>query len=180
MGILSLTITKRSAWQFVTFGSGGVGIGFVAIAGGQVVLKDPSGSDHTYTYAGAGGGLSAGLKIPKIGKVQINTRAGSVTGSVGPTAFPSTGTVFLTDNAGSDLTESDIRGTCAFTEAGGGLIAGGSGVAMYVGVNPLLLAVPLYGIQLFLNSAKGVILMAGLNVGIQAQVGISGCVGAIG
>jgi len=38
----------------------------------------------------------------------------------------------------------------------------------------------MFGTKLFINSAKGVILMAGLNVGIQAQVGISGCATVIG
>jgi hypothetical protein len=180
MGWLSLTVTKESAWQFVTFGSGGVGLGYFAAGGGQVVLKSPSGTDSTFTYGGAGVGLSAGLKIPKLGKVQINTKKGGLTGSVGPMQMPSTGKVFLTDNASGELSESDIRGVCAFTEAGGGLLAGASGVAMYVGMNPFLMAIPVVGPQLFINSAKGIILMAGANIGIQAQVGISGCVGVIG
>lgn len=174
-----LTITKQSGWEFVTFGSGGLSVGFVAAEGGTVVLKDLSGEERQFYYGGAGGGLSAGLKIPKIGKVRIKSRAGDITGNVGPTAFPSTGALFVTDNcSGDDLTESEIQGPCAFIDVGAGLIAGASGTAMAVGLNPLYLmalaagpmATP-FAAQLLISSAKGVLLMAGLNVGIQAQIG---------
>jgi hypothetical protein len=183
MALLSVTVTKTSAWDFVTFGSGGVGLGYFAAEGGTIVLKNPStGIDESFYYGGAGVGLSAGLKIPKIGKVQINTKKGPLTGSGGPTAFPSTGTVLVTDACpGTDLTRSDIQGLCCFTEVGGGLIGGGSAAAMYIGLDPIRLAafagsvIPVIGMslasQFFLASAKGMILMAGLNVGLQAQIG---------
>jgi hypothetical protein len=92
MSILSAKVPHPSAWQFVTFGSGGVGVGFVAAGGGQVVLKDPSDVDQTFTYGGVGVGLSAGLKIPKLGKIKIP--APKNTATAGPMAFPSTGAVF--------------------------------------------------------------------------------------
>ncbi len=50
----------------------------------------------------------------------------------------------------------------------------------YAGNRRILLAISMFGTQLFLNSAKGVILMAGLNVGIQALVRISRCLGVNG
>ncbi len=173
-----LTITKQSDWEFVTFGSGGLSVGFFAAEGGTVVLKDLSGVERQFYYGGAGAGLSAGLKIPKIGKVRIKSRGGDVTGNVGPTAFPSTGSLYVTDNcSGSDLTESEIQGPCAFIDVGAGLIGGGSATGMAVGLNPLYLAAlaagpiaPFAG-QLLISSAKGILLMAGLNVGIQAQIG---------
>ena len=174
-----LTVKKESAWEFVTFGSGGLSLGYFSAEGGTVVLKDLSGTDQQFIYGGAGAGLAAGLKIPKIGKVQVNTRKGPLTGNVGPTAFPSTGKLFVTDNCeGNDLTKTDIQGLCSFIEVGAGLIAGGSGVAMAVGLNPLYLASILggplaipFGGHLLISSAKGVLLMAGVNVGIQAQIG---------
>lgn len=180
MGIMSLSVKHKSAWEFVTFGSGGISVGFFAAEGGTIVLKDPTtGNDVNFYYGGAGAGLSAGLKIPKIGKVQINTRKGPVTGSLGPTEFPSTGTFLVTDSCETDeLKLSDIQGLCAFGEVGGGLIAGGSACAMYVGLDPVrllsLAALPFAAptaIQFYLNSAKGILLMAGLNVGLQAQIG---------
>ncbi|MFN7929740.1 MAG: hypothetical protein U0Y68_17710 [Blastocatellia bacterium] len=171
----SIWVTRQSAWQFVTFGSGGLSLGVVAAEGGTVVLRSPQSREETFYYGGAGVGLAAGLKIPRIGRVQINTPRGPLTGSGGPTAFPSTGSLFITASFdGSELSLSDIQGPCIFTEVGGGIIGGGSACAMYVGINPLtlpLISVPAFGPQLVLNSAKGLLLMAGLNVGLQAQIG---------
>ncbi len=171
----SVQIKKSSAWQFVTFGSGGLSLGVVAAEGGTVVLQSPSRREEIFYYGGAGVGLSAGLKIPKIGRVQIKTRRGPLTGSGGPTEFPSTGKLLITDSfQGEELLLSDIQGPCMFTEVGGGIIAGASACAMYVGINPLilpLLSVPSFGIQMVINSANGLLLMAGLNVGLQAQIG---------
>jgi hypothetical protein len=182
MALLSVTVTKSSAWDFVTFGSGGIGLGYFAAEGGTIVLKNPStGIDESFYYGGAGVGLSAGLKLPKIGKVQINTRKGPLTGAGGPTAFPSTGTVMVTDACpGADLTTSDIQGLCCFTEVGGGLIVGGSAAGMYVGLDAVRLAafaasaLPFgssLASQFLLASAKAIILMAGINAGLQAQIG---------
>ena len=67
----------------------------------------------------------------------------------------------------------DIQGLCVFCEVGGGIIGGASAIAMLVGVNPLLLGIPVIGPALVCDSAKGMILMAGLNVGVQAQVGVA-------
>lgn len=174
MGLIVL-IKKSSAWQFVTFGSGGLSLGLFSAAGGKVVLQSPTGIIKTFYYGGAGAGLSAGLKIPKIGKVQIKTIKGPLTGSGGPTEFPSTGKLLVTDSfQGEELLVSDIQGPCIFTEVGGGIIAGASACAMYFGIDPLrlsLLGMPVIGAQLAINSAKGMLLMAGLNVGIQAQIG---------
>lgn len=178
---LAVTIKKESAWKFNTFGSGGLSVGFVAVSGGQVVLNDPSGTATTFTYGGAGGGLSAGLKIPKIGKLQIKTPKGGATGSAGPFAFPSTGALYITDAFGGDeLAKGDIQGLCAFVEVGGGIIGGGSGIAMLLDLNGWWLAGIPATAPLLLGSASAVLLMAGLNVGVQAQVGGSAFLGYIG
>jgi hypothetical protein len=180
----TMTVKKASAWKFVTFGSGGLSLEFVAAEGGQAILQDPKGVQDAFTYGGIGAGLSLGLKIPKIGKLRIPTKRGALTGGVGPTAFPSTGEVFITSSfSGNELSRSDIQGVCAFVEAGGGLLGGGSGTAMLLNLNarllPLVLApvVGSLGTQLFLNSAKGILLMAGLSVGLQAQVGVAAYLG---
>ncbi len=182
---LTASTNKPSSWKFVTFGSGGISVGFVAGSGGQVVLEDPSGANHTFTYGGVGAGLSAGLKIPKLGKIQIPTKKGPATGAVGPFSFPSTGSVFVADDlSGGELKKSDIQGLCMFGEVGGGLIAGASATGMFVGLDPLKLAlligVPGFGAQLFLNSAKGMVLMAGVNAGVQAQIGGAVYLGYLG
>ncbi len=172
---LSVNVTRPSAWQFVTFGSGGLSLGVVAAEGGTVVLQSPSNREETFYYGGVGAGLSVGLRIPRIGRVQINTPRGPLTGSGGPTAFPSTGRLLITDSFhGQELALSDIQGPCLFTEVGGGILAGASACAMYVGINPLvlpLLSMPSFGPQLVINSANGLLLMAGVNVGLQAQIG---------
>ena len=181
---LTTPVRKVSAWQFVTFGSGGLSVGILAGGGGQMILKDPSGTDQTFTYGGVGAGLSAGLKIPKLGKIQVPTPKGPATGSAGPMAFPSTGMVLAnTDLPGGDLTKSDIRGLCIFAEVGGGIIIGGSGTSMFIGLDPILLpmvSLPGIGPQIFLNSAKGMILMAGVNAGVQAQIGGTIYIGYLG
>lgn len=175
-----MMVKKISAWKFNTFGSGGLSLGFVSVSGGEVILNDPTGKATTFYYGGGGVGISLGLKIPKLGKVKIGPLKG-VSGSAGPTAFPSTGTLLITDNfAGNEFTQSDIQGVCMFVEAGGGLIAGGSGTVMLLDLNPLYIPLALvssYGAQLLTNSAKGILLMAGANVGIQAQIGIVGYYG---
>ena len=187
MGLMGLTsnVNKFSAWDFVTFGSGGVSVGYVAVEGGQMILKSPAGKDVTFIYGGAGAGLSVGLKIPKLGKIQIPTPKGPLTGSGGPMAFPSTGKVLAADNLpGGDLSESDISGLCMFAEVAGGIIGGGSGTAMFIGLNPIylsaLVGLPSFGAQLLLNTARGMILMAGLNVGTQAQIGGAVYLGYLG
>jgi hypothetical protein len=173
-----------SAWAFETFGSGGLGLGLIAAGGGTVILRAPSGEAHQFYYGGAGVGLSAGLKLPKIGKVQIPIKKSGLTGAVGPTSFPSTGMVLKTINASRpDLTQSDISGLCVFIDVGGGLIAGAGGTCLLFGI-PLqygpLLVVPGIGGQLFMNAARGILLMAGANVGVQAGGGIAGMIGYMG
>ena len=181
-----LLIKKDSAWQFVTSSSGGIGIEFVMAEGGTIMLKDPSGSPVNFTYGAAGAGLSAGLKLPKIGKlkVQPKIKGKTVGGGVAPAEFPNLGKLYILDwFQGDELKRSDITGVCAFAQVGGGLIGGGSAYAMVLGMSPLYLAaavaastVPgnplaLMAAKALLNSATSVLLMAGLNVGLQAGGG---------
>jgi hypothetical protein len=176
---LSLIVKKSSAWQFVTSSTGGVGVEFVALEGGTIWLQDPRSQVVTFHYGSAGVGLAAGLKLPKIGKLELKLRGKTVGGVIAPGAFPNTGKVYVLETfSGDELTASDIRGVCAFTEVYGGVIGGGSATAMIFGMNPVWLAVavaagPMASLPMMkmLSTATGVLLMAGVNVGIQAGVG---------
>ena len=190
---MSYIVKKDSAWEFVTSSTGGLGVEFVAAEGGAIYLKDPAGTQHVYRYGAAGAGLSAGLKIPKFGKINIpKVKGKSVGGVAAPAAFPNTGKIYILESfAGDELAESDFRGVCAFVEAGGGLVGGGSATAMIFGMSPLWLAAymasvnpmflaasPFIGSKLF-STAKGILLTAGLNVGVQAGGGIAAFIGGI-
>jgi hypothetical protein len=174
------TIKRESAWKFETFGSGGISI-VVSGTVGTVELTDPGGKLTSFWYGGIGAGPSGGLRLPKFGKVKLKG-----TGTVAPTWFKSTGVVLVTDNCpGDDLTISDLRGVCAFVEAGAGLIGGGSGLVMLAGLREstswwqkaLSGVSALYNVYSTLNSARAVIPMAGLNVGVQAGWGVTGYIG---
>ncbi|HMF58463.1 MAG TPA: hypothetical protein VK619_19115 [Pyrinomonadaceae bacterium] len=199
-------IKKKSAWQFVTCEGAALSLGYVTASGGWILLSDPSKREVKFYYGGAGGGLSAQIKIPKIGKKQIDIPP--VTGAGSEAAFPSMGELFITTGfQGNELRKSDIEGTCAFVEIGIGVIAGVSGTLMLLGVDPFLLAkaaqqmghaVPItdkgtlatvdpnramstviedIGFRQLFNSARAVLRMGGINVGIQAGAGVSGCLG---
>lgn len=101
-------------------------------------------------------------------------------------AFPSFGKVFVSDALVSrDLTEDDITGPCIYTEVGGGLVVGGSATALLFGLDPKLLALsvalnasPAASIiaagtvnRQLLQSAKGAVVMAGMNADAQAGGG---------
>lgn len=66
----TIHIVRQSQWEFVTSGTGGIGIGYFAAGGGEEVLKSPSGENKGFYYGSAGVGLSIGIKrIPKIGRI---------------------------------------------------------------------------------------------------------------
>ena len=184
-------VRKDSAWSFVTSSSGGLGLEFVVVEGGMIYLQDPQGTQQPFKYGAAGAGLSAGFKLPKIGKLQIPIKGRGLTGGVAPAAFPNAGKLYVLDSCPSDdLTRDAIRGVCMFAEIGGGLVAGVSGTAMIFGMSPAWLAAfaaagpvnPLAMMYLenkLLSTATGILVMGGLNVGIQAGGGIGGYVGGL-
>src|SRR4029077_20153306 len=89
-------IRKESAWKFVTSATGGAGVELFAAEGGCIYLQDPSGQNITFKFGGAGVGLSAGLKVPKIGKITLpKVRGRSVGGGAAPAAFPNAGIVIF-------------------------------------------------------------------------------------
>ncbi len=182
-----LAIKKESAWKFVTSSSGGLGIEFFAAEGGVIYLQNPAGDTIPFKYGAAGAGLSFGFKLPKIGKLRIPIKGKSAAGVIAPADFPNAGKIFILDTfAGDELTRSDITGVCEFLEIGGGLIAGGSGTAMLLGMNPVWLAAflggPLgmvaanIGLQ---HSATAILVMAGVTAGIQAGAGGAAFLGGL-
>jgi hypothetical protein len=181
-------IKKESAWTFETSATGGVGVEFVAVEGGAIYLRDPKNKPVTLHFGAAGAGISWGIKLPKIGKVNLpKVRGKTVGGVVAPAAFPNVGKLYILDTfRGAELTRRDITGACAFVEVYAGGVAGGSASAILFGMNPLWLA----GIALgplavtvtetkLLASATGLLLTAGLNVGVVAGAGIGGFLGGI-
>lgn len=188
-------IRGKSSWTFVTSGTGGVGLEFVAASGGTVVLDNPSGVEQQFRYAAGGVGLSAGIrKIPKIGKLgtrKLDPRGFSDRGggNVAPKSFWNHGSVFIMDGCSrSELVREDFHGICAVHDAGAGLILGYSGALMLVGLNPLALAaqaatplVPgigtLAGMLGLPLAPKAMILSRGWNVGPQASIGITAQLG---
>ncbi|MEI6705690.1 MAG: hypothetical protein WCK96_01000 [Methylococcales bacterium] len=187
-------IKKTSAWQFVTSSTGGIGVEFFAAEGGQIYLNDPSGSLRTFTYGVAGGGLSIGFKLPKIGKLQIPVKGASVGGVGAPASFPNTGCLYILSSFdGDELTYNDISGVCGLVEIGGGLIAGASSTAMLLGMNPKWMAATVVAMasplsqslmplayKKLIESATSLLLMAGVNAGVQGGAGIIGCTGYLG
>ena len=88
---------------------------------------------------------------------------------------------------GDELSFDDICGVCGLVEVGGGLVGGGSATAMLLGMDikwaaGCIVAGPLtsYCCIRLIKSATALLLMAGINVGIQAGGGIIGCTGYLG
>lgn len=175
-----------SQWKYVTASSGGLTIMFAAGSGGSITLQSPDGKSESFRYGGLGAGLGFGARLPRFGKVNIAIKGKSVGGAGAMEAFPSTGQVFVSDAiANRDLTRDDITGACVFMEVGAGLGVGGSASAMLFGLDPKLLAIslavntipvgavlgPLVMQRQLLQSAKGAVVMAGVNAGLQAGGG---------
>jgi hypothetical protein len=192
-----LTIKKPSGWQFVTSSSGGLGVEFVAAEFGSLQFNDPNKSPYWFFYGSAGLGLATGIKIPKIGKIPIKVGGKSVGGLAAPAFFKNVGQLYILDSfKGSELTEADIQGVCMFVEVGGGLLLGGAATAMLVGMSPAWLAaslaaaptaalgginalIDLYVLERLLETATGVLLMAGYNAGLQAGAGGAAFLGGL-
>jgi hypothetical protein len=66
-----IIVKKLSAWEYETSASGGIGIGLVAAEGGAIWLYDPKRLRQRFRYGGVGAGLSWGIKIPRVPKIQI-------------------------------------------------------------------------------------------------------------
>ncbi|NHZ93897.1 hypothetical protein F2P45_33605 [Massilia sp. CCM 8733] len=173
---LDIFVKKESIWNYETSATGGVGLGFFAASGGLVRLKDPSGKSVDLHYGAVGLGLSKGFKSPKLPKLpkfpQLNVQSKS--GGLSTTDFPAFGNVFVTKtHTKDDLTIDDIKGICIICEIGAGYIAGYSATAILVGINPAYLGMGNVGPVLAAASAKGIIIMHGVNAGLQIGGGVT-------
>ncbi|KIH82734.1 hypothetical protein [Pseudomonas batumici] len=177
---------NESRWKYQTASGGGLTVVMVAGSGGSIILRSPQGEDISYRYGGVGVGAGFGARLPRFGKINIQIKGKGVSGAGAAEAFTSFGKVFVSDSlVGRDLTSDDITGPCMYTEVGGGLLVGGSATALLFGLDPKLLALaaalnsnPATSLiasttvnRQLLQSAKGAVVMAGINVGVQAGGG---------
>ena len=189
----------RSAWTFETSGTGGVGFGFFAMSGGEIKLYDPKKGEHAFWFGGAGGGLSVGVgkiigMLAKLGKF---TRLAQIVGKLDPKDIGSRravsaapewlsnhGVVFaLAGCGGPDLTEADFPGACIYLDLGASLIYGYSGEILLMNCNPQAVAAleagGLAGELMFMTLLRphAMLLSCGPSRGLQANVGVSVCIG---
>lgn len=177
---------NASRWEYQTASGGGLTVAVVAGSGGSIILRSPEGKDVSYRYGGVGVGAGFGARLPRLGKINIQIKGKSVGAAGAAEAFPSFGKVFVSDALASrDLTEDDITGPCMYTEVAAGLVVGGSASALLFGLDPKLLALsvalnanPATSLiasttvnRQLLQSAKGAVVMAGMNAGVQAGGG---------
>ena len=175
---------RPSSWSYKTAANGGVGVAFVVASGGNIELYDPTGRVVNFWYGGLGAGWSFGFKIPKVKLPTLKVRGLPVGAAGALKAFPSGGAIFMTDSfQQKELTHSDIQGAIVFIDGGIGALLGVGGTAILFGINPALLALALasptmpFLLQSALSSAKGVLVMGGVAVSVQAGGGIGGLVG---
>jgi hypothetical protein len=175
---MQLHLGRKSQWEFKTSNSGGLGVGIIAAEGGSVTLTEPGTRTLVKFYYGSiGAGLSFGVKLPKIGRVQIPGVSGS------SEQFKSGGLVYMSrDFSAKELTIRDIRGGCFFAEASAGLAWGGAAYAMAFGMNPALLAASVMNslfVEHAIRSATGYLRFRGMNFGLQGGFGGAGYLGML-
>ena len=186
-----LMVTERSKWTFDTSGTAGLGVGFVAAEGGVIKLSDPQQHPVNLKLAALGVGVSAGLKLPKIGKLPVpKIKNQPVGGAVAPTFFPNAGWIWKTAACHTpDLTHEDFCGPTIFGEIGASVIIAGTGNAMLLGFDRVLFAemmatsgTPVLGaitMDRAMSSVKAVLVSAGIAVSPSAQVGAAAFTGYI-
>jgi hypothetical protein len=170
-----MSTLRRSNWEFDTSNSGGVSVSIFAAEGGSVTLRAKDGAKIKLYYAATGAGLSWGVKLPKLGHVNIPGATGS------SESFASNGIVYLAPNfRGNDLTRADFNGGCTFAELAGGVAWGGAGYGMVFGMNPAAMAAGALNsiaAHYALETASGYLFFYGTNYGLQAGVGATGYMG---
>ncbi|HKS15107.1 MAG TPA: hypothetical protein VJS90_18910 [Pseudomonas sp.] len=189
---LSLPVTT-SNWTYKTASGGGLTVVFAAAAGGALTLTDPNGVDQQFRYGSVGVGFGAGARLPRFGKVNLHVRGKSVGAAGASEDFPAVGRVLVAESiAARGLVREDFEGPCVFLEGGIGLIGGGSASAMLFGLDAKLLAMtaatltpvgnmllPHDSAMRLVRSAKGVIIAAGVNAGLQAGGGVTISLGGL-
>jgi hypothetical protein len=101
---------RKSNWKFVTSNGGSLSIGLLSGEGGSVTLEEPGTRKQVkFCYGAFGGGLGVGVKLPKLGRVQLPGLVGS------SESLTSLGAVYMTPQfPGSELTIENINGGCCF------------------------------------------------------------------
>jgi hypothetical protein len=170
---------RPSEWTFTTSNGGGLSAGFFGGEGGSITLAEPkTARPVVFYYAAAGFGFSAGVKLPKIGKVTLPGATGS------SESFTSMGRVYMSGRFHKpELTADDISGGCFFVEVGLGAAWGGAGYAMVFGMNTaqfLRALITPAGFNPYAeDTSTGMLLFAGVNFGLQAGGGITSFAGVL-
>jgi hypothetical protein len=131
-----------------------------------------------FYYAALGVGLSVGVKLPKIGRVQLPGATGSLE------AFTSMGQVYMSGHFHKpELSVDDISGGCCFLEVGGGVAWGAAGYAMVFGMNTAHFIKNMLGggyQPLFADDGStGMLVFGGMNYGLQGGAGITSFAGIL-
>ncbi len=112
----------------------------------QCAPRAPGGKPVNFFYGSAGAGLGLGVKLPKVGKLEIRPeRLGkAITGTIAPEDAPNTGQVYMTEwFKAEELSRSDLCGVCLMLDGGTGLVIGYSVTVMLLGIDPAAVAAQL-------------------------------------
>jgi hypothetical protein len=171
---------RPSGWTFKTSNGGGLSAGLFGGEGGSVTLLEPkTGRPVVFYYAALGFGLSAGVKLPKLGKLQTPGIAGS------SESFTSMGQVYMNGQFHKpELTVEDINGGCTFLELSVGAAWGTAGYAMVFGMNTAQFLTAMAGSSNFSpyagrDTSTGMLVFGGLTFGLQAGGGITSFAGVL-
>jgi outer membrane protein OmpA-like peptidoglycan-associated protein len=180
-----------SGWTYDTSNSSGMSVAVVATENGKIILKSPSGQRYAFDYTAVGAGASMGFKLPGIGKLSLD---GKLSANFALQANTSGGQVYILESfKGQELAAGDITGFCLLLELSVAMVRGITGAAMICHLSPRDLRDGLLeefvidssvspmvadilnkaGITdaLGIQGATSVILMYGINQGLQAFAG---------
>ncbi|MBN3723258.1 hypothetical protein [Burkholderia sp. Ac-20379] len=184
-----MSFLRRSQWEYQTGSTFGASVEFVVGSGGEILLKNPTGTVQRFWYGGLGLGLGAGVKLPKIRLPKLSISGKAISGSGSAEAFPSTGWVYMTSAfSGNELERSDLQGGAVYLDGSAELIlGGGSGSVMLLGINAALLSLALsqvainpFMLEQVMQHAKALLVMVGVNAGLNAGgMGFGGGVGLL-
>lgn len=187
----ALTVRKWSAWTYDTSWSLGGGGGPVAGEMGEICLFDPAHTRRSFKYAVAGLGASSSIKLTLPFKLKLELpklRGVELAGAGAAQFFYSAGRIGIVESFdGDELAEDDVRGVATLVELAGGVVAGVSCTVMLLGMDPKWAvagsvagpALGPYPTLMLLSSAKAVLLMHGVNAGVQAGGGGIWCGGVV-
>ncbi len=99
----------------MTSGTGGLNVDIFAAAGSSIDFLDPSHKQRNFRFGGPGVGAGIGLKLPKVGKLEIRLEklGKAIGGVVAPKVFPNAGSLYMTPFfSGRELAAADLRGLC--------------------------------------------------------------------